>query len=351
MSGDIATPLAERQGWTGTIDAVVVSCVWVGRRLAIADGEGRIGWIDPAAPRVEMQAAHAGAVLCAAADATALITGGDDGQLMRHISPDASVQLARLPGRWIEHLLLSPPLNLGAASAGKDLIIFDVRSGETIRQFPHPSSIGGLALDPKGRRIAASYYGGVNLWWLGIDGGNPRCLEWKGSHLATTWSPNGRFVITAMQEHTLHGWRIDDEMHMRMSGYTAKTRAFAWSQKGRWLASAGAPQVVCWPFTGSDGPMGKAPLHRGDHGAVPDTDGTGVLVTQLAFHPKEDVLAAGYDDGCVELIHFADGRTLTVLAPGEGAVTTMAWSGDGRVLACGSEGGRVAVIPVSPARH
>ena len=43
-------------------------------------------------------------------------------------------------------------------------------------------------------------------------------LEWKGSHIDVTWSPDGRFVVTSMQENALHGWRLrPDKGHMRMT--------------------------------------------------------------------------------------------------------------------------------------
>lgn len=352
------TPLAERQGWTGALDAVVVSCVWVGKRLAICDGEGRITWIDPELPRIEPQPGHEGAVLAAAAigDSDALITGGDDGRLIRHAADGERRVLAHFPGRWIEHLALSPVLGLGIAAVDKEAIVFDLRTGAIVRQFAQPSSIGGLALDPKGRRAAVAHYGGVTLWWLGIEGGNPRRLDWQGSHLAVTWSTDGRFVVSAMQEAMLHGWRLGDGADMRMSGYSVKMRAFAWSVKGRWLATGGAPQAVCWPFAGHDGPMGRHPLQRGTHGLSPgrsidgsDSGDHAPLVARVAFHPKEDILAVGYDDGCVELIRLADGSSLAAVAPDGEAVSDLVWNRGGSLLACGSESGRIVVIRISGA--
>lgn len=342
-------PLVERQGWTDEIDAVVVACTWVGRSLVIADGDGRLSWIDPDAPQLAPQPRHDGAILAAAAapDGSALVAGGDDGCLICHTPAGTAQELARFSGRWIEHLLISTT-GLGVCAVGKDAIVFDRRSGTILRTFPHTSSIGGLALDPKGRRVAASHYGGVTLWWLGLDGGNPRPLEWKGSHLAVTWHPGGRFIVSAMQDAMLHGWRIDDGAHMRMSGYASKTRAFSWSIKGRWLATGGAPRAVCWPFNTADGPMGQSPQQCGDHG-LGVGNGT-PLVTQVAFHPKEDVLAVGYDDGCIELVRLADGASSLAVAPDAGAVTSLTWNRDGSMLASGSETGRIALIRVRRSR-
>ena len=54
----------------------------------------------------------------------------------------------------------------------------------------------------------------------------PELLAWKGSHHEVNFSPDGKFLITAMQEPMLHGWRLADRKHMRMSGYSARVRSF-----------------------------------------------------------------------------------------------------------------------------
>ncbi len=41
----------------------------------------------------------------------------------------------------------------------------------------------------------------------------------EGLHLGVVFSPDNRFVITSMQEAAMHGWRLSDGGHMRMTGY------------------------------------------------------------------------------------------------------------------------------------
>ena len=79
----------------------------------------------------------------------------------------------------------------------------------------------------------------------------------------STVSPDGRFLVTSMQENTLHGWRIADKKDMRMSGYPAKTRSLSWSFDGQWLATSGADAAIIWPFKDKEGPIDKAPLECG----------------------------------------------------------------------------------------
>ncbi len=141
-----------------------------------------------------------------------------------------------------------------------------------------------------------------------------------------------------MQESALHGWRLSDGQHMRMSGYPSKTRALSFTRSGKWLATSGAEPVVLWPFTGG-GPMGKSPSELG--GA------DGVLCSFVACHPQNEVVAAGFSDGLVLLGDIPAMRLLPVAAPGRGPVSALAWSADGSRLAFGTETGFVAVVDFS----
>ena len=71
------------------------------------------------------------------------------------------------------------------------------------------STVGGLAFAPKGMRLAVAHYNGASLWFPYAQS-EPERLEWKGSHLGATVSPDGRFLVTTMQEPMLHGWRLVD---------------------------------------------------------------------------------------------------------------------------------------------
>jgi WD40 repeat protein len=162
-------------------------------------------------------------------------------------------------------------------------------------------------------------------------------LKWAGSHLAVTISPDADYVVTGMQENALHGWRLPEKTDLSMSGYPAKTKSFSWDKRGRWLATSGAHAAIVWPFVGKLGPQGKAPLQPGERQA---------LVTAVAFHPSDEALAIGYSDGAAILVRLADQAGAELDEPGEGAVTALAWSADGKRIALGDEAGRGAIIDV-----
>ena len=140
--------------------------------------------------------------------------------------------------------------------------------------------------------------------------GQPTELHWDGAHTGITFSPDGNFLVTTMQENALHGWKLADSKHMRMTGYPAKVKSLSWSAKGKWLASSGAPAAIVWPFQGKDGPMGKAPLELGTRGNA--------MVTAVACHPSQDIAAIGYADGMVMAVRFADAEGSAAAPPRQG---------------------------------
>lgn len=142
----------------------------------------------------------------------------------------------------------SPASGLIAAAVAREAIVF--HPGQPPYRCRHPSAVGGLALDAKGRRLAVAHYGGVSWWWAMLSTAERTLLAWMGSHLNAVWRPDGRHGVTAMQESAPHGWCLPEGEHMRMSGYAAKSRSLSWTHKGRSLLTSGADLVIGWPFAG-----------------------------------------------------------------------------------------------------
>ena len=324
--------LLDTRGEQRALDEFVVAAAFVGAVAVFALGDGTLHLRHPEGWRALR--AHDGAILAMAAEPGAVITGGDDGALRRTPILGEPEIYARFGSKWVEHVAAHQ--GVLACSVGRDVHVF--RGGEKLKTLPHPTSVTGVAIDAKGKRIAASHYNGVSLWFVAAKVDTSRVLEWKGSHTGITIHPAGDAVVSAMQENALHGWRLADGQHMRMSGYPAKTESMAFTRSGKWLATSGAESVVLWPFFGG-GPMGKAPTEL--------AGGDGAQVTRVAPHPQHEAVAAGYADGLVVLADIPSGRVLPVAPPGPGPVSALAWSADGGQLAIGTEGGFVAVVDFS----
>jgi len=276
-------------------------------------------------------AIHGGGVLAAACDGRRLVTGGDDGKMMVTDAAGNSTAIAAdRKRRWIDRVATGS--GAVAWSAGKEAFVKTTKGDE--RTMEMPSSAGGLAFAPKGFRLGIAHYNGATLWFPNAAA-EPERLEWKGSHLAITFSRDGKFLVTAMQEPMLHGWRLADGKHMRMSGYAAKVRSLDWTAGGDWLATGGSNQLILWPFAGKEGPMGKSPNLLAP---------TQALASVVACHPREPVVAVGYADGLVLLVRIEDGAEIVAKPAGAAAVSALAWNAPGSLLAFGTEDGDAGLV-------
>jgi WD40 repeat protein len=298
-------------------------------------GDGTVRWEGGVSAQ-----AHDGAALCGVLHPSGegLLTGGDDGRLAWSRPAGAEV-LAEQPGRWIDVLAASPASGLIAFASGREVQLRDARDPGFVNALAHERAVAGLAFDPKGRRLACASYGGTALWYARIADQKPQWLKWAGSHIALAFSPDGKFLISAMQENALHGWRLADGADMRMGGYPAKVKSLAFLDRGRLLATSGASGAVVWPFGGQAGPMGKQAAEVGFQ--------EGALVTRIAGSPDRPLLAAGLDDGRVWTTDLQAAGVRFIKAEKGPPISALALSPDGTRLAWGDEGGAAGVADLS----
>jgi len=311
--------------------APVVAAHFLDRTALLVLGEENVLVVPPEGePRRVM--VHSGAILASAADRERVLTAGDDGKVVAvNLAGETRTIVTDPKRRWIDRVAAGPD-GAVAWSVGKTACVQTAKREQ--RTIELPSSVGGLAFAPRGFRLAVAHYSGVTLWFPNASV-PPERLEWKGSHLDVTFSPDGKFVVTAMQEPDLHGWRLADRKDMRMSGYPAKVRSMAWTPGGAHLATSGADRLVLWPFVGKDGPLRQQPRMLAPHQHA---------VTVVACHPGEEAVATGYEDGMVLLVRVEDGAEVLARRPGTSPVTALAWDDEGALLAFGTEDGEAGII-------
>jgi WD40 repeat protein len=314
-----------------TIGAAVTAVHFLGDSAYFVGAEENVFVVSggEAASRVAL---HGGAILCAASDGKRIVTGGDDGKL---VSIDAQAEVTAVATdakrRWIDSVAVHPD---GAVAWSAAKTAYLQNGNSEAKSLDVPSTVGGLAFAPKGLRLAVAHYNGVTLWFPNMAA-KPESLEWAGSHLSVVFSPDNKFLVTAMHEPALHGWRLADNRHMRMTGYPGRVRSISWSAGGKALATSGADTVIVWPFASKDGPMGKQPAMLAP---------LQVRVTMVACHPKQDILAAGYDDGTILIVRMEDGAEILVRRRGTAAVSALAWNAKGTLLAFADEEGDAGLL-------
>ena len=307
---------------------------FLGETAVFADAEGYVRLIKGGEKRIDI---HDG-LLCAtiSQDEKCLISGGEDGKICRLLEDGSFETLHTAKSKWIDKIATGPKNVIAYGSGRAGGVIFENGKHQTL-EFER--SIEGLAFAPKGMRLAVARYDGVELHWVNSSA-QMQFLEWKGAHTDVMFSPNGDYVVSTMQENALHGWRLRNTKHMMMSGYPGKVASTSWSHNGKWLATSGALAAIVWPFSGKDGPMGKAPKELAGMGKA--------LVTQVCCHPGADMLAVGYDNGMITGVSIDEGKIVSLRKVGRGAISAMNWDKSGSRLAFGSEEGEAGIIDLGP---
>jgi len=341
-------PLLDLLGVRWDLGAPVVAAAWEvdDGSIGFALGDGHLAIVEarwPRGPRIEPRSAggatlmpaeapappprraacHSGGCLSLAADASGgFLTGGDDGRVVHVPRAGPPVILSHLPGAWID-AVASSCAGVRAHSSGRRVYCVAADRGEVI-DLPAPAT--ALEFSPDGRCLAMAHSGGVTLW---SSAAAPRRFEWHGYHRSIAWSPDGRYLVTSMQENALHGWRVADGGDIEMGGYPGQPLSLSFAHDGRYLATSGGMRTVCWRFD----PPGATdqPAECGIASKTP--------VSCVSCHPKQPVIAVGHHNGAVLLCQPGRGEGLFIKGSGGGAVNVLGWSRDGSRLAFGTQDG------------
>lgn len=237
----------------------------------------------------------------------------------------------------------------------------------------HLGRVRGLAVSPRGDRIAATYQKEATLI-LGMDGtliarlpgaardaafspvrgaspeengnilatagddGTVRLWSHDGTPLATlaghqkalkavVFSPDGQQIASAGSDHLIKLWSRDGQLLRTLSGHRGTIWGLAFSPDGQQLASASDDNTVrVWNLDGT-------PLRRLQN-PVPSTEGENRLQS-VAFSPDGQTLVAGDSYGNI-LWWNADGTLQRITSEHRKAVDPLTFSPDGQTLASGS---------------
>ncbi len=275
---------------------------------------------------------HSGAVPALYAYDEGFISLSDDGTL-KTIATDGTVHdFADFKGAWTEKMAVHVNGSV-AVAVGRHVHLWTRRDAAPKILGPHEGSVTDIHFAPDGMGLAASHRDGVTLWaWPHFEP-QPMRLAWKGAHLAVTISSDKRWVVTAMQEGAIHLWNVPIKRDYQMSGYQTKPTRMVWSADRKWLGTSGAETVVIWPFD-KQGPEGREPIQLGWS--------NGAMVTALAAHHEEPVMAAGFGDGAVILLDLMNKKAFNAAAPSGHIVTTITFAPTGGAFLAGTaQGGGV----------
>lgn len=266
-----------------------------------------------------------------ALDPDRAISAGQDGAIFLHAKAGAS-PLRSGDGEWVNALDYSQSRDLIAVASG-DRVELIGPHGRVGWLAGHESTVTGVAFSPDGHSLAASRYDGISVWSVG-DAKPATMLEWKGSMIGVSWSPDGRYIAGATQDRELHVWDMLSGKDYRLGGFETKIRGIDWTADSSHLVTSGADVITAWPING--GPGAFPPEEIGF--------AYGSRVTCVAAGGGLDKIAGGFSNGAVLIGNARTGEAAIAGAPGEEPVEAVAWNAAQTRLCFGDRGGRVVVV-------
>ena len=214
----------------------------------------------------------------------------------------------------------------GSGPADGDLYSYRMSTGTIRRLTRHPGLDAYPAWSPDGSRIAwtANRGGGFAIWVMRRAGTAVRRLTGGPADGHPAWSPDGRTIaFVRAATHSLELVRANGQRPRRIGGERAfdTSTAPAWSPDGNWLA-----------ITGIDGALYTVATHgHALRRLTPDRPGT--IAWRPAWSPRGGKIAfINLADSALDVVDTVSAH-IRVLAARSDALSTPAWSPDGRFLA------------------
>jgi WD40 repeat protein len=187
-----------------------------------------------------------------------------------------------------------------------------------------------VSLHPDGKSLAVGTSGGPRLWRAGSSFTSANEWEREGPRPWLTFSPDGSSLIFAAPDGGLELW--DGQ---------ASSRRGSWGKgNGKILAVAFLPDGKRLRARREDGAVHSLSMSSLEDGPPVQLPGGIARLSAAAFGPNGD-LAVADGEGNVRFFDAAGKRRHGGPPKGRYAVTALAWSGDGRLLALGGHDGTV----------
>jgi len=329
------------QQWTARLDDHCLDLRWSsdGAMLAAMPSLGDIVIFSPTGETLATLPGHArgnGSIAWHPSGKQLLTYGQDTEIRIYEASFIAPPRVKALEKAWAERAEWNSNGTHLAAVLGKTVVVLDAENLGVVRRIPEQrSTICDLSWNPREpKEFATVCDGGVRLWKHGRDEPTGH-FDWGGASLISTWSPDGRWVVTGDQTPSVHLYDVRRKDPLHIQGYESKVKALAWQAKSEWLATGGGRMITIWPCTGKRGPRGSNPLQLTGH--IGDA-------VALDFGPGGELLASGGRDGMVLLWmpHKTDVPAMISLQNGE--ITRVRWAPAAGHLAVGTESGDIILF-------
>jgi WD40 repeat protein len=324
----------------GPVTALAVAPGRSGRGV-VAGGEygDAVVWLG-ASGRTRSLVGHEGSLRSVAltGDESIAMTAGGDGSV-RIWDTRSREQLADLPPMGdVVRAAAMDATGGRIAAVSEDVLRFARLAEGTPRGEPVVSEMpidGGLAVafEPDAGALVAVARSGLIFWGREAEASNARPAEVpvSGVRLAR-FSSNGRSLVTVADEG-LQVWRAAGPERLgKPIPAPAGTAVVEVSDDGRFVAAAEG-EAVSLSRIGASGDTLRLPA--------------AAQVASLAFHPDGRLLAAGLEDGRIQVWDLPAGAPVAIVPAGDLAeLGAIRFTGDGRQLVSASRKGEIRMYPL-----
>jgi len=231
----------------------------------------------------------------------------------------------------------------------------------TLRSFPrsrvNPQSAAGIYRPftrPMSRRavivglpVLVVAGGGFLAWLLNQEESSPTTAQspmllayhgHAGAVTAVAWSPNGSYIVSGGDDHTIRVWRAKTGTDVFIShGHSGGVPAVTWSPDSRRIASASAG-----PSTSGGPPAGNNAVqvwYATTGKPIYSYHGHSSGITDVAWAPGKERIASASTDYTVQVWEATTGQHPLIYRTHPWYVWTVAWSPDGTRIASGGPDG------------
>ncbi len=234
---------------------------------------------------------------------------------------------------------------LASAYSGEYLKLWDMVTGKKVDIFARLDySVYDLAFSPDSKILAvASSDKSIRFWDINTGQEMGMLVGHKNWVNIVAFSPDGKTLASASGDRTVKLWDWATSQEIRTISKPASSLAF--SPDGKTLALASEGEIILWNFA-----MNQELRTYTRHGT---------RVFNLAFSPDSHTLASASIDNTVKLWNAATGKEIrTLIGHGpaiagtfnNGAVLSVAFSPDGKILASGGRDGVIKLWDVTMGR-
>ncbi len=260
------------------------------------------------------------------ADGNWVASGGND-SLLRLWNPQTGKSIHTLTGNVgrIQQVVFDPNCQYVLSAASKQVMMWDLRTGQLLRSFTFPSFIHMIELNQNANVLAVSLVEVLQL----LDMQTGQCIKTLQGHSkkvpALSFSPDGERLVSGGYDQKIKLWDTSNGRCIKTwEGKVNWLRTVVFSPDGHTLASGGIePEISLWD------------IETGQY--VSNLIGHTSSLKEVSFSHDGKMISSACDDSETRIWDVATGKCLKILKGHSTIVLSSAFSSDDKLLSSSSE--------------